>query len=116
MTPLTRFIEELLDAVPELRALYEEHMADNDSLLPHVFMGDIARFAIANAADPRHRPTLARLLGRLEDGLRAEEEGVRELIRASFVENLLGEHTTVKRLKPLMGFNLYRAVDAVCGG
>lgn len=43
------FIEHLLRIIPELKQAYDEHLVDNDVLLPHVFMGDVTRFIIAEA-------------------------------------------------------------------
>lgn len=36
--------------------------------------------------------------------------------REWFAVNLLGEHSAVQALRPLMGLNLQREVKAVCGG
>jgi hypothetical protein len=40
------FVGRLLQVLPELKSTYEQHLADNDLLLPHVFMGDVTRFVI----------------------------------------------------------------------
>ncbi len=108
------FIEELLRRVPDLRPIYDEHLRDNDTLLPHVFMGDVARFAIAEADNPRSRPAVAAVLEYLEDGLRTGADEVNELIVVSFVENLIGETTALKALTPLMGQHLKTEVERIC--
>jgi hypothetical protein len=109
------FVEGLLRVVPELRPVYDRHLADNDTLLPHVFMGDVTRFAVAETADATGQAALARLMGYLEDGLKGGGEEVKELISASFVENLLGEKAALQRLKSLMGPSLTKKVEAICG-
>jgi hypothetical protein len=54
------FIKELLRTVPELQPAYAEHLNDNDTLLPHVFMGDVTRFVIAEASKPSESKALTR--------------------------------------------------------
>lgn len=109
------FVEELLQLVPELKPAYTEHIADNDALLPHVFFGDVTRFAIAEANKCQGPSALIRLLDQMESGLRTGSEEVGELIAVSFVENLCGEEDALKRLRPLMGSRLNQQVKAICG-
>ena len=52
MTNPVSFVEELLRVVPELQPAYDAHLNDNTTLLPHVFMGDLTRFVIADAPTP----------------------------------------------------------------
>jgi len=114
MSTNASFIEALLRRVPNLKPVYDEHLAANDTLLPHVFMGDVTRFAIVEAEKPGSRGSLATLLGHFEDGLRTGSDEVRELIVVSFVENLMGETTGLKALKPLMGPSLKTEVERIC--
>jgi hypothetical protein len=109
------FIDDLLQLLPQLKPIYDEHLADNDTLLPHVFMGDVTRFAVAEAAKPTSRHILERLLGHLELGLENGSEQVKELVVVSFVENLIGETVALKAIKPLMGPKLKKEVEAICG-
>lgn len=106
MTTIKLLIERLLAAVPDLRPVYDEHISDNDDLLPHVFFGDVTRFAIENAATPN----VANLLAVLDEGLCDADAEVREVVLASFVENLAGETAALKLLKSKMGLNLRRAL------
>jgi len=41
-----RFVQDLVFAIPELKPLLANHLADNDELLPHVFIGDLTRFVV----------------------------------------------------------------------
>jgi hypothetical protein len=109
------FIDGLLQRVPDLKAVYDEHLSDNETLLPHVFMGDVTRFAIARAGRVRDREALETLLDCLEEGLRLGSEATKELIIVSFVENLIGEQTALQALKPKMGPALRAEVDRICG-
>lgn len=111
----TSFIEELLRVVPELRPAYETHVADNATLLPHVFMGDVARFVVAESANNERPLTIVHLFDFLENVLTHGSEEVHELIAASFVENLIGETKALQLLKVLMGPNLKKQVEAICG-
>ncbi|MEK6747633.1 MAG: hypothetical protein AABY83_00315 [Pseudomonadota bacterium] len=109
------FIERLLRVAPELKGAYEEHLVDNDMLLPHVFMGDVTRFVVAAAEGGNDRVVVQRILDYFEIELKAGEAESLELIRASFVENLTGESTVVNKLKPMMGTGLRREIEAICG-
>lgn len=109
------FVERLLRVAPELKGTYDEHLADNDMLLPHVFMGDVTRFIVTAASSASGYPVVQRVLNYFESELRAEEAESIELIRASFVENLIGETIAVNKLKPMMGPCLRREVEAICG-
>lgn len=108
------FIERLLLAIPELKPVYAEHLADNDVLLPHVFMGDVTRFIVAELDQTRDADVVSRLLHYLESELNAGNADAIELIRASFVENLMGEEAAINKLRPLMGSALLREVESIC--
>lgn len=109
------FVFGLLERVPELRATYDEHLGDNDELLPHVFFGDVTRFAVAASADPIGCEAIKRLLVFVSNGLTDGSENVQELVVVSFVENLIGEHEALARLKPLMPEPLRQEVIKICG-
>ena len=115
MRSTATFMEELLRRVPELKPLYDEHLRDNQLLLPHLLMANITRFAIgAGDLAPRTESTRA-LLGCLEAGLSDGNDEVKELIGVSFAENLIGEVEGLERLRPLMGSILRTEVDRFCG-
>jgi len=114
MDTTASFIEELLRRVPDLKPIYDEHLFDNDALLPHVFMGDVTRFSVAGAGNPRMEASITNLLEHLEDGLRIGNDAVKELICVSFVENLIGESTALKALKLSMGPMLKTEVEKTC--
>jgi len=109
------FVWRLLHALPELKSTYDQHLADNDSLLPHVFMGDVTRFVIAKANNSGSHETLKRLFYFFEKELNSGDMEAKELILASFIENLIGEAMTVQKLAPLMGLDLRRKVKAIVG-
>lgn len=115
MSSPTEFVEEVLASVPELKEIYNEHITDHDVLLPHVFFGDVTRFAIAEAEKEETSSALVRLLSVLELGLVKENEQIAELIAVSFVENLCGEDAAMRSLKRLMGPKLTKELETICG-
>jgi len=115
MNSVERFIEELLIAVPELRAVYSIHIFDNGELLPHLFMGDVTRFVLQIAQSASSQEMLRKLLVTVEDGLRSSEPDVPNFVALSFVENLCGEGEAVVPLVPLMGETTRRELRSLCG-
>lgn len=110
------FIEELRRRVPEVEPLYREHLRDNDELLPHVMMGDIARFAEelhgrSTSGSARASEILSRVLEVLENGMSQDEAATRELIVASFLENLDRSSPSFAQLKNRLGEALSRALE-----
>jgi hypothetical protein len=112
---MERFVEELLIAVPEVQAIYKEHTDDNGTLLPHVFMGDVTRFALKIAQSASGQEVLRKLLVAVESGLRSGESDVPNFVAFSFVENLCGEDEAVVLLIPLMGEATRRELRSLCG-
>ena len=72
-----------------LHPLLDEHLDDNFAkLLPHVFMGDVARWFVKEGNSHNASPWVARLVELLDRALVAGSADVRELVQVSFVENL----------------------------
>jgi len=88
------FIDHLVSQVPTLESALREHVSDNfGEVLPHVFLGDITRYAVAEFIRGEkgvERPVsqeLEALLTALEAGIAAGDE-IAELVCVSFLENL----------------------------
>jgi hypothetical protein len=80
-----QFIYDLVENVPNLRPLLDEHLEDNyDEVLPHLFLADVLRAAIAEPLDP----TVAPVIAYLERAFQAGDNERQELISTGFVENL----------------------------
>jgi hypothetical protein len=109
------FVSRLVAVVPGLVSIFGEHIADNGEPLPHVFMGDVTRFAIASAELEDSADSLSMLLTLLEDGLNSGDNEVAELIGVSFVENLCGEEYAIQLLLPRMGKSLRQEMKYICG-
>jgi len=117
-TPVTAnelFVQGLVREVPELAPALQEHVEFYEELLPHVLMGDVGRFVVANAISRDSKAALARLMAYLEEGLANGPAEVQELIVASFVEYLQDEASTILTLAPVMGPRLKKEINAICG-
>ena len=109
----------LLREFPEINAIYDEHVADNEELLPHVFMGDVTRSIVALSLSPtRDDSYLKRFLDYLEQASVASDNDVTNLIAVSFIENLLGEERAIDIIGPLLGPTLMKdlllASECIC--
>jgi hypothetical protein len=77
----------LLVAIPEFAAAVDEHVADNDGVLPHVLFGDLTRFVV-KSHDDGDDELVRRALAFLDAALREGDDGVQNLVGVSFVENI----------------------------
>ena len=76
------FCGQLTRHFPELASLLQEHIADYDEILPHVFMADVARYVLT---EERGR---VQIVSHLDGSLRDQGNDIQNLIAVSFVENL----------------------------
>ena len=74
-------------ALPEFAAAIDEHVADNDEVLPHVLFGDLSRFVV-EAGQRRDDDLVRRALAFLDAALREGDDAVQNLVGVSFVENV----------------------------
>jgi len=87
------FCEELARLFPDVASVLSNHLADNDELLPHVFMGDVTRYVLS---DP---PSRQALVNHLDEALREGGTDLQELVAVSFVENLESSEELERALK-----------------
>lgn len=102
------FMEELLELVPELKPVYDEHIKDNDEILSHLLLGDITRYVVQQlriGATDDLSP-LIRCLDFFEVAMVSGDESVQELISVSFLENVVKYSGVLSKLKDLIGENL----------
>ena len=83
------FVEWLVARHPDLAPILEEHLADDGELLPHVFFGDVTRYA-SELARRRDAARLDPLLRDLDGALTGAGDETDNLIWVSFVENAQG--------------------------
>ncbi len=106
------YINKLIDQVPELRYVYDEHIHDNDELLPHVFLGDVTRYVVQQVrlGETGSAKPVERILSILDQGMGSSDEQVKELISVSFVENLVEHDEVLASLNGLIGLNLKKEI------
>ena len=121
MTDDAAFVRELAAVVPPLQGLLAQHLAENEELLPHVFMGDVSRFVIEQynehlEGSPGSLAALERLFSTLERGAAEGSEDVQEMITVSFLENVAEEMTLSPALQSFLGPSLKRELRGVLDG
>jgi hypothetical protein len=79
-------MEGLIRKLPFARALYEEHLADNDELLPHVLMADLRRLFVRLVND-RDQAKIQVLLDALEALAASPSDSIQNVVDVSFVED-----------------------------
>jgi len=83
------FVHDLVSAVPELRPLLDEHLADNyGELLPHVLFGDITRWVGSAVEHGVDLNAANQLLALLDSAYADHGDDVCNLITVSFLESL----------------------------
>ncbi|WP_425280679.1 DUF7674 family protein [Leucobacter insecticola] len=83
------FCATLVEAVPALASLWDEHMNDQfEEPLPYVFLADVAGWAEANVVEDE--VSVRSILSVLNEGLDEGEGDVPNLIAVGFVEALPG--------------------------
>ncbi|WP_375481772.1 hypothetical protein [uncultured Jatrophihabitans sp.] len=92
---------ETVDVAPGLTAVLAEHIADYD-MLPHVYFGDVSRWAEAEAARSGGSSELVALLALLESSYLTGNGDVQNLIDASFIEMVEDNPAIVKLLQPVL--------------
>ena len=114
MTPTQEFAEELAELDERLGELLAEHKRDNAETLPHVFMGDVARFAGELARlGGSDTNVLDAILQAIERAMTSNVAAVQELAVVSFLENLHQAGDTYGEIARRLGPNSRRALDRV---
>ena len=96
MTAFPDLLRDMIAAVPELEFVRRQHLVDYHELLPHVLFGDVTRWIVSNHPQPG-------LLAVLEHHLGTGSEEVRDVIVASFLENLEEGHPADERVCRALG-------------
>jgi len=93
------FLNLLLQRLPELERLHEEHIKDNDVLLPFVFLSEIVRYLEANYENDLDAKFLEELISLLNASFEEADDELKELISVSFLENLSKDNDIYQILK-----------------
>lgn len=111
------FVQALARQFPKLQQLLDEHVADNDELLPHVLFGDLTRLAQLSAESSVPAPhlmslaELSTLIGTLESAICGPNLDIVDLILVSFLENLEPDRASYEVIKSLMGSGLRKGLS-----
>ena len=82
VTTIDDLMRDLIAAAPEVDAVLQEYLADNDELLPHLLFGDVTRWLDDGGPDPA-------VLAVLDHHIGAGDDVVQNVLAASFLENLI---------------------------
>lgn len=105
MTDIPELFEDLIASEPALAEVRRIHVADNDEILPHVLMADITRWLCVHGPQPE-------VLTVLEDHLVRGGPQVRDVIFASFLENLEVDDLEYEPVRNALGPGLRAALAA----
>ena len=109
MTQLTyeTFVDELRSAVPGFGRVYDEHVSDNDEVLPHVLLGDLVRF-LSNEVEVRgvEGTGVKPAMDLLERAMDSSDLRLQELVVVSFLENLDPNDPSFFAIRALFGARL----------
>ncbi|SRR6266498_5028600 len=99
-----KFSELLRTSVPGFNPIYDEHVRDNDEVLPHVLMGELVRFLVEEARlQGTESSALRAAMGLLERGMASADPMLQELIAVSFLENLDPADAGFSAIRSLFG-------------
>jgi hypothetical protein len=98
------FADHLRTAVPGFDRVYDEHLADNDDILPHVLLGDLVRFLSREVeVHGDESVTLKQAMRLLESGMGSADARLQELVAVSFLENLDPADASFRTISELFG-------------
>lgn len=92
----------LIERAHGLKTVYDEHIRDNDELLPHVFMADVTRYVLAQRAGSQE------IVQALEDSYDKLDDAAINVVQASFIENIESKADLETTLRGVRGDKLRR--------
>ena len=104
---LDHFVEKLRTNVRGFGRIYDQHVSYYQQVLPHVLLGDLARYlkSVANSNGPE-RVALDEAVGLLECGMGSADTKLRELVAVSFLARLDPEDEDLEPLRARFGERL----------
>jgi hypothetical protein len=108
-------VPELVEKVPELRELYQDHLESYDEILPHVFLGDVAMLVSEKVPDKKTKSqkTVKEILAFLEEQMSSGDPRVPELVAVSFLEVLDPQEDYYQPLKKLLGKKMLATLNQI---
>lgn len=107
------FVKAISARFPCLGPVLDEHIGDNGEILPHVFFGDVTRYAVRLFQNSEASPELRDILSHLEEAFQREMPDVVDLISVSFLENLPRDGEPGGEIRKLLGPNLRKELDLI---
>src|SRR5579871_2247373 len=80
--PQEQYCRSLAGVFPSVKAILDEHVRDNEQVLPHLFMGDVVRYVMSDA------PDRTAIVKSIDGAFTNSNQQVSDLIAVSFVGNL----------------------------
>jgi hypothetical protein len=108
-------VSNLIEEAPDLRSLYEAHFRDYGDTLPHVFFGELTRFAQEAFTHPPSSPDRQsglRIIAVLERAMSSDDERLQELVSTSFLENLDQDASAFSDIRASLGPTLKKELEA----
>lgn len=100
---------------PYLEPLLQDHVEDFGEVIPHVFFGDLTRYAVTAFIQGDDMEQLKDLLAELERAFHAGNDEVANLIAVSFVENLPSPGEQGEDIRELLGPGLRAELENIQG-
>jgi hypothetical protein len=84
---LQEFVKEIVDRVPELKQTLEEHIEDNDEVIPYVVMDEFSNYVIEDLRNHHESEVFRKFVTAIENRISADDD-VATMIRTSFCETV----------------------------
>jgi hypothetical protein len=98
---------ELRARVPGFERVYDEHVGDYDTVLPHVLLGDLVRFLAGEVrTSGAGAVAVTRVVQLMEAAMASGDPRLQELVSVSFLENMLAEGQTFATIRRRFGPHL----------
>lgn len=104
-------VSQLVARFPELQPLYDENYDDeNGKILSHPFFGDLTQYITELSHHDDKKTQLKNIINFLEEAMNSPDELVKDLIVASFIENLERDDPGFNTIKAMFGPALQKAL------
>ena len=109
-------VRQIAARFPGLIPILEEHLKDNEEILPHVFFGDLTRYieSLHSMGEVTGSPAeLSAILQCLEDAFATGDTELQELVSVSFLEHLPQATEPGAELRKMLGENMRRQLHVI---
>lgn len=103
MPDLEDFVRQFVAGSPALKPLLQQHSADYLEILPHVFLSELANWALTAWQVPERRAVVEEVLRRLEAEFAEGAPRIKEFIATGFLESLPPPGTSGQEISRQLG-------------